>query len=418
MVTRPVVRLAALLVPLALSACATPSARYVLPEVVVGERSFARAVEAHTLSGILAGNRVRVLLNGDEIFPAMLAAIRGAQRSITLANYVYEDGDVADQIARALAERCRAGVGVSVLVDAVGSHRMTEENRELLKRSGCHFERFRPLNPLNFRRVNERNHRRSLVVDGRAGFTGGTGIGTKWTGDGRRAFHWRQTDVTVEGPVVRDLQASFAETWRDTTGVLLGGDAYFPDLDPHGETLAQVVRSSPGGGSPEAYNLFLLAIEGARRSIDITTPYFVPDDGIAAALERAVARGVRVSVLVASQVDNFVDRMVRTASRGSFGRALEGGVRIYEYPRAMLHAKTATVDGMWATIGSINFDNRSFSLNHEVNLVVYDAGVARQLEEIFRADLGFAREITLDAWKRRGLGRVLEPILLPLRNQL
>jgi cardiolipin synthase len=310
------------------------------------------------------------------------------------------------------------GVRVSVLVDAVGSHRISQENRELLKSSGCHFERFHPLNPLNFRRVNARNHRRSLVMDGQVGFTGGTGIGTKWTGDGRRALHWRQTDVMVEGPVVRDLQASFAETWRDTTGILLGGDAYFPDLAPRGETLAQVVRSAPGGGSPEAYNLFLLAVEGARRSIHMTTPYFVPDDDIAMALEKAVARGVRVSVLVANQVDNFVDRMVRTASRGSFGRALEAGIRIYEYPHAMLHAKTTTVDGVWATIGSINFDNRSFSLNHEVNLVVYDAVVARQLEEIFRADLGFAREVTLDAWRRRGLGRLLEPILLPLRNQL
>jgi cardiolipin synthase A/B len=315
-------------------------------------------------------------------------------------------------------ERCRAGVEVSVLVDAVGSHRMTEENRQLIKDSGCHFERFRPLNPLNFRRLNNRNHRRSLVVDGRVGFTGGTGIGTKWSGNGRRPFYWRQTDVMVEGPVVRDLQASFAETWRETTGSLLGGEAYFPDLAPRGETLAQVVRSAPRSGSPEAYNLFLLAIEGSRHSIDITTPYFLPDDGIATALEKAVARGVRVSVLVAKQVDGFVDRMMRIAGRGAFGRALKGGIRVYEYPPAMLHAKTATIDSKWATLGSINFDNRSLSLNYEVNLVVYDAAIARQLEEIFRADLRFAREVTLDAWRQRGLGRVLEPILLPLRSQL
>lgn len=404
---------------LAIAAC-SHSPSYIAPDVVAGERSLAAAIEAHTLSGITAGNRVDLLLNGDEIFPAMLAAIRGARVSITMANFYWETGAIADEIAAALAERCQAGVGVNVLVDAVGSHRMTRENREILERSGCAFVRFRPLNPFNVRRINNRNHRRVLVVDGRVGFTGGTGIGEKWTGDGRRPGHWRQTDVRIEGPIVRQLQAAFAENWRDETGVLLAGDAYFPELppDPRGGLSAQVVKSSPGGGSTEAFTLFLLALEGARKSIVLSSPYFVPDRQIEDALARAVARGVRVSVLVAGEADNLVDRLVRSASRAEFGRALASGVKIYEYRGAMLHAKTVAIDGVWATVGSVNIDNRSFGLNHEGSLVIYDAGIARRLETIFADDLRFAVEVTLEEWRRRGIGHFLELFFLPVRNTL
>jgi cardiolipin synthase len=414
-------RLRAALAALALAAlagCSHPP-RYIAPDVSVGDyRAFARAVEAHTLSGIVAGNRVELLLNGEQIFPAMLAAIREARASVTLANYIWETGAIADEFAAALAERCRAGVGVNVLVDAVGSHAMTKENQDTLTRAGCHFVRFHPLNPLNPQRFNRRNHRRVLVVDGHLGFTGGTGIGTKWTGDGRRPGHWRQTDVKVEGPIVKFLQAAFAENWRDETGILLGGDAYFPEIAPRGDLRAQSVKSSPGAGTAEAYALLLLAIEGARTSIDISSPYFVPDAGMKEALARAVRRGVRVSVLVAGEADNVVDRVVRLASRAEFGAALESGVKIYEYAGAMLHAKTVTVDGAWACIGSINVDNRSFGLNHEASLVVYDAGIARRLEAIYRDDLTRAREVTLEDWKRRGIGHFLELFVLPLHNAL
>ena len=391
---------------------------YIAPDVNVGDRAFARAVEAHTLSGIVAGNKVELLLNGDEIFPAMLAAIRSARASITIANFIWETGAIADEMAAALAERCRAGVGVNVLVDAVGSHRMTKENQHLLARSGCHFVRFNELNPLNPQRFNNRNHRRVLVVDGRVGFTGGTGIGTKWTGDGRRPGHWRQTDVRVEGPIVRHLQAVFAENWRDETGILLGGDAYFPEIEARGELSTQSVKSSPGSGTHEAYALFILAIEGARRSIEISSPYYVPDNGVEAALARAVARGVKVSILVAGEADNLLDRVVRLASMAEFGQALEAGIKIYEYKGAMLHAKTVSIDGMLAAVGSINLDERSFALNHEGSLIIYDAGLARRLEAIFQEDLRYAREVTLDGWRSRGIGRFLELFVLPVRNQL
>ena len=407
-----------LLILLALWGCAPARPAYVAPEVTIGRPSFARAVEAHTLSGLVADNRVELLLNGDEIFPAMLSAIRGARHSITLANYVYEKGAIAQEIAEALAGRCRDGVAVNILVDAVGSTAMPSEAREVLDRSGCHLVRFHPLNPLNARRLNHRNHRRSLVVDGRVAFTGGTGIGEKWTGDGRHEGHWRQTDVKLEGPIVRYIQAAFAETWREETSVLLGGDAYFPQPQPRGSVQAQSVKSSPGGGSAKAYTLFLLAIEGARSSIVLTTPYFVPDEGIATALLKAVARGVRVSVLVAGEADTFLDRTMRKASQQAFGRALAGGIKIYEYKGAMLHAKTLSVDSTWASIGSANMDNRSFALNHELNVVFNDASIAKRLEEIFRDDLAFAREVTHEAWRRRGLNRMFELIVLPMRDVL
>ena len=405
------------LVLLALVGC-SHSPRYVPPEVEVGTRAFARAVEAHTLSGLVAGNRIELLVNGEQILPAMLAAIREARASVTLANYIWETGAIADELATALAERCRAGVGVNVLVDAVGSHEMTKDNQERLQRAGCRFELFNPLNPLDPRRFNNRNHRRVMVVDGRIGFTGGTGIGFKWTGDGRQPGHWRQTDVRAEGPIVRFLQAAFAENWRQQTGVMLVGDAYFPELEARGALTAQNVKSSPSGGSPEAYALFLLAIEGARKSIEISSPYFVPDHEISEALARAVARGVRVSVMVAGEADNFLDRVVRMASRAEFGRALDAGVKILEYRGAMLHAKTVAIDGLWAAVGSINLDLRSFGLNHEGSLIVYDAGIARRLEEIYSEDLRFAKEVTLEDWKRRGIGHFLELFFLPIRNQL
>ena len=195
----------------------------------VGEPAFARTLEAHTLSTPVGGNRAQLLLNGEEIFPAMLSAIRAARSTITLANFIYAKGDVAEEMTAALAERCRAGVSVHVLVDAVGSSDMPREYQSTLKDAGCQLARFHSLNPFAIKRINHRNHRRVLVVDGRVGFTGGTGIGEQWTGDGREPGHWRQTDVRIEGPVVRFLQSAFAENWRDATGVLLGGDNYFPE---------------------------------------------------------------------------------------------------------------------------------------------------------------------------------------------
>ena len=408
----------ALLVCLALSACTLARPNYSAPNVAVGESAFVRTLEAHADAELVHGNRAQVLLNGDEIFPAMLSAIRQAKTTITLANFIYEDGAIAREMADALAERCRAGVGVNVLVDYVGSKNMPKEYKRAMTSSGCHVASYHSLNPLAIKRINHRNHRRILVVDGRIGFTGGTGIGEKWTGDGRRKGYWRQTDVRVEGPIVRHMQAAFAENWRDATGLLLYGPAYFPELQPRGSLAVQSIKSSPASGAAEAYLLFMLAIEGARSSILLTTPYFVPDGEMSDAIVRAARRGVDVSIITAGNADTNLDRLVRQASQAHFGRVLEAGAKIYEYGPALLHAKTLVVDGQWISIGSANLDNRSFALNNELNLAFVDKALAARMTEIFREDLKYTKPVTLEAWQRRGVRNVLYLPLIPLRDQL
>jgi cardiolipin synthase len=391
-------RLAAGALCLTLSACTLARPHYATPDVAVGQPTFVRTLEAHADAELVRGNRAQVLLNGDEIFPAMLEAIRGATSTITFANFIYERGDVARETAEALAERARAGVGVNVLLDAVGSKNMPKKYRELMERSGC--------------------HRRVLVVDGRVGFTGGTGVGDKWTGNGRREGHWRQTDVRIEGPIVRQIQAAFAENWRDATGVLLSGAAYFPEIEPRGGLVAQTIKSSPAGGAAEAYLLFFLAIEGARSSILLTNPYFVPDGTMTDALVRAVKRGVDVQIITAGKADTNLDRLVRQASHAHFGRVLEAGAKIYEYGPALLHAKTMVIDGQWVSIGSANLDNRSFALNNELNLAFLDRGLAARMTEVFREDLKYTKPVHYEDWVRHRVRNVFYLPLIPLRDQL
>ena len=397
--------------------CTLSRPSYTTPDVHVGEPAFTRALEAHTLSSLVPGNRAQILLNGNEIFPAMLGAIRGAKTTITLANFIYEDGNISDEMAAALAERCRAGVKVSVLLDAVGSSDMPRQHVAMLQDAGCQFAWYRPLNPLSIRRYNHRNHRRVLVVDGRVGFTGGTGVGEQWTGDGRQPKHWRQTDVRVEGPIVRFLQSAFAENWREATEVLLGGDAYFPEPQSRGPLAIQSVKSSPAAGASEAYLLFLLAIDGARSSIYLTNPYFVPDEPMADALARAARRGVDVSIITAGVAQGVLDRLVRRASRTHFPRVTKAGVKIYEYGPALLHAKTMVIDGQWSSIGSANLDSRSFALNAELNLVFLDPAIAQQLTQVFREDLKISRRLSDDDLKQ-GVSQLFYLPLLPLRDQL
>ena len=403
---------------IALPGCTLSRPDYLAPDIAVGESAFVRAVEAHTLSGLIEGNRAEVLVNGDQIFPAMLEAIRSARTTITFANFSYEDGEVAREITEALAERCRAGVGVNVLVDAMGSSGMPKALGRTLAASGCHFARYKPVRPLTIKRINHRNHRRVLVVDGRVGFTGGTGIGDKWTGDGRHEGHWRQTDVRVEGPIVRALQAAFVEDWREATTLLLGGDAYFPPLEPRGDLAIQSVKSSPASGATEAYLLFLLAVESARKSVKITNPYFVPDDRMSRALADAARRGVEVTLITAGAVRGTQNIVVRHASRAHFGRVLEAGVRVHEYGPAMLHAKTMVVDDQWVSIGSANLDNASFALNNELNVTSLDRRLALTLSKIFDDDLKFTTPVTLEEWRSHVLRHLFYLPLIPLRDQL
>ncbi|HEY3168968.1 MAG TPA: phospholipase D-like domain-containing protein, partial [Candidatus Binatia bacterium] len=381
--------------------CATVISVERIPEITLGEPSFFPTIEAHTGAPIAGGNRIDVLLNGDETFPIMLRDIKAAKSTITFAQYLYEGDALGRELAQAFAERCRAGVKADILLDSHGSGKTPAEIIALMRDAGCHVEFFRRVDapaiifPWKLLRYNYRSHRRILVIDGRVGFTGGYGISDAWTGDGRTAEHWRDTNARIEGPVVKFLQAAFAESWLETTGIAIGGEGYFPRLEPVGKVPAQIVSSSPAGGSFQNYLLFLLSINSARKSILITNPYFIPDDVMTEALVKAAARGVRVVVLVTGEIDS---QLTYTASRSHYGPLLLGRVEIFEYQTALLHAKTMVVDGIWATIGSTNLDNRSFALNQELNLTLYDTAVARRLEEIFQEDLKFSKKIIYEEW--------------------
>jgi len=402
--------------------CAGPTPVTKIDPMIVGEATFFPTIAAHTDAPIMGGNKIDVLLNGEQTFPAMLKAIRGARKSITYAQYLYQDGAIAYELAEAFAERCRAGLTVKLLLDSHGGGKIPEDIPQLLTDSGCQLEWFRRvrlfqfITPWELLNYNYRNHRRILVIDGTLGFTGGHGVAEEWTGDGRTDGKWRDTDVRVEGPLVQQLQAAFVESWRDTTGHILGGDLYFPALKPVGKVNAQIVKSSPLGGTYESYMLLLLSISSARKSIHLSNPYFLPDERMQEALLDAVKRGVSVVVLTPGKIDH---KLVYWASRRGFEPLLLGGIQIYEYQAALMHAKTMVVDGVWAHVGTTNLDNRSFALNEEINLIAYDHAVAGELEKAFADDLKYSKKLTYEAWKARPWReKFLELFTIPLKEQL
>jgi cardiolipin synthase len=295
---------------LLISGCAGVTLIEDITPIALGEPSFFPTIAAHTDAPILGGNQIEILLNGKQTFPAMLKAIRSARKSITYAQYLFQDGAIAYELAKAFAERCRAGVQVKLLIDSHGGSKVPEDIPEMVTQAGCQWEWFRRIKlfqfitPWELLRYNYRNHRRILVIDGRIGFTGGHGVSDAWTGDGRTEDHWRDTDVRVEGPIVRQLQAAFVDSWRETTGSGLGGEIYFPVLEAKGDVYTQVVKSSPFGGSFQTYMLFLLSITSARKSIHISNPYFLPDERMQEALLKAVKRGVRVVALLPGKIDH------------------------------------------------------------------------------------------------------------------
>ena len=412
-----------MMVALGLPACAQVPMHRALPNLSVSDPSFRPTVEAYAEAPATGDNRVTLLLNGDEIFPAQLAAIRSARRTITYAQYLFEKGSIGLEMAEAFAERCRNGVRAHILLDGFGTLGIPREYTELMKTAGCEVATFRPVHPLivlspfGFGKGNRRNHRRILVVDGRVGFTGGVGVSPAWQGNGHEKDHWRQTDVRIEGPVVASLQASFVENWLEATGNVLGGAPYFPALAPAGNAKGQIIRGSPTGDRYTMYTSLLLAIAASRHSITVTNPYFVPDERMMNEMMEAARRGVRVRILLPGPIDNSI---VRHASRINFGELIAAGIEIYEYQAALLHAKTMTVDGLWATIGSANFDSRSFALNEELNLVVYDdREIVGRLERVFADDLTRSKKVTEDTWEQRGpIGRLFEVLSLPVHDQL
>ncbi|MEO8295230.1 MAG: phospholipase D-like domain-containing protein [Gemmatimonadota bacterium] len=367
--------------------------------------------------GILDGNQVDVLRNGDEIFPAMLAAIRSAQRTITFETYIYWSGAIGKEFADALCDRARAGVRVHLMLDWVGAGKIDRETVESMRDAGVEVEKYRPLKWYTLGRINNRTHRKLLVVDGTVGFTGGVGIADIWSGKAQDPEHWRDTHFRLTGPAVAQMQAAFLDNWLKLKPGVLHGDNYFPSLAEVGTARGQVFKSSFGEGSESARLMYLLSIASAERSILLSNSYFVPDHTAIKELVAARRRGVRVEIIVPGK--HIDSKIVRFASRGQWEKLLEAGVEIYEYQPTMFHVKVMVVDSVWASVGSTNFDPRSFSLNDEANLNVLDAGFARRQEEIFEEDRNLSRRITLELWLRRPLlERLANWVAGLLRSQL
>lgn len=378
---------------------------------------FERALGSLLGPGIVGGNAVTELINGDQIFPPMLAAIKSAQKSVTFETYIYWSGDIGKQFADALSERARAGVPVHVLLDWVGSAKMEESYLAEMKEAGVQIEKFHKPHWYNLARLNNRTHRKLLVVDGQVGFTGGVGIAPAWTGNAQDPEHWRDSHYLVRGPAVAQMQATFLDNWLKVTGKVLHGEAYFPAIAPAGGQKAQMFSSSPSSGSESMQLMYHLAITAAERSIDLSVAYFVPDDLTRKLLMDALARGVRVRLVTPGEHTDT--ETVKAASRATWGELLQAGAEIYEYGPTMYHCKVMIVDQLLVSVGSTNFDNRSFRLNDEANLNVYDATFAQRQTQVFEDDIQRSRRVTYEAWLERPWSEKLhEKMTGLLRSQL
>jgi cardiolipin synthase len=360
-------------------------------------------------------NRVEILTNGETFYPAILDAIRNAKQSIDAECYIFAPGDIGGQFVEALAERARAKVTVTIVVDAIGSSSLSGEPLAILRDAGCRIETYQALTWYRLARLNNRTHRELWIVDGRVAFVGGAGVADQWYRGRKGEKAWRDTMARVEGPVVASLQGVFVENWLECCGEILVGDAYFPPLRATGDTTAFVVKSSPSDRATVSRVVFQLLVEGARREVCISTPYFLPDKAFRRCLVDAAARGVKISVVVpGTETDQ---KWVRLASRRMYRQLIEGGLRIYEY-RGMTHCKSLVVDGLWGLIGTTNLDNRSFEHNDEVNLAMRDEKIAERLLEDFVRDVAASDEVTIENVRRRPfLEKLVSPVAWILERQ-
>lgn len=383
----------------------------------IDDPQFAREMDAMLGPDVLDGNAITPLQNGDEIFPSMLKAIRGASRSITFETYIYWSGDIGKEFADALKERSMAGVPVHVMLDWAGSEKMERKLLDELVDAGVEIEKYHPVRWYSIARLNNRTHRKLLVVDGRIAFTGGVGIADEWKGHAQDPDHWRDIHFRVEGPVVGQMQAGFMDNWIKTTGRVLNTDIYYPPLPAVGNERMHLFVSSPGGGNASMHLMYLLAIAAAKKSIDLQAAYFIPDDLMVKALIAAHARGARIRLLVP---DKHIDsRLVRMASRRTWGQLLNAGVEIYEYEQTMMHNKMLIIDDLLVSVGSTNFDMRSFNLNDEASLNIYSSAFGSAMTLVMEDDLKGATRYTFDDWKHRPWQQKIgEIIVRPLESQL
>jgi cardiolipin synthase A/B len=367
----------------------------------VGDPLFRRTLELLSGMTLHQGNDIDVLVNGNETFGHLWNDLRSAKQSITVQFYYSLPGRVATQMKNILIERARSGVQVLFLRDAFGSQRLTDAYDDSLRAAGVRVALFRPPRWYQLDKAGHRSHVRVVVVDGHAGYTGGFGLDDKFLGDGRTEGSWRDTNVRFTGPAVMQLQATFAAGWAEATGELLTGDVFFPleEFRPDGDFYAALLYTAPTTGSTAAERFLAISLAGARRTMYISNSYFVPDDDFRRMLVSAAQRGVDVRILTASEQTDIKTALY--AGRKRYEELLEGGVRIYEYQPSMIHAKTFVIDGVWSTIGTMNFDNRSLAFNDESNLVAFDRRLGSAMDSIFLEDLKFSREIKLEEFRRR-----------------
>jgi cardiolipin synthase A/B len=369
----------------------------------VGDSLFMRTMEMLTGTHMTDGNHVTVLLNGEQTYPALWKELRGAKQTITMQMYFFEPGKLADTLSAILRERAQHGVSVHLLYDAFGAQAVTKGYVDSLRAAGAHTAVFRPVHWYEMQKLQNRSHIRAVVIDGRIGFTGGFGIADKWLGNGHTKDQWRDTDVRFTGPAVSQLQSTFAEGWVEATGNLLTGEKYFPK-EPVKEEPAEtagLLDAQPTIGSTPAERFLALSIAGARKRLFITNSYFVPNHDFKQLLVEASKRGVDVRILTVGPETDV--KITRYAGRKQYDDLLKGGVRIFEFAPTMMHAKTLVADGMWASIGTMNFDNRSMVFNNESNLNVLDASTGAMLDSVFLNDLEYSKEITRAEFEKRGL---------------
>jgi len=359
---------------------------------------FPEYVAALVGTDVARGNRYEVFTNGDQFFPAMLTAINQARTRVSFETYIYDTGSVADQFTTALEQAARRGVRVQLTIDAVGASKMEQAHIDRLKAAGCSVVQFNTPHWYSLEEVNYRTHRKILVTDGEIAFTGGAGVADHWLGHAQDPEHWRDTQVRATGPIARLLEGGFYEN------VIEGGTPVAPTLDDprppaddYGPTI--LVRSSPSGGSSDLKRLYLLLIASARKTLDITTPYFVTDESSTWALDDAVKRGVKIRILV--EGDETDAMPVKYASRQAYDDLLARGIALYEYQPTMMHAKSLVVDGVVSMFGSANFDNRSLELNDELNVAVASRELAARLTSDLEEDLRHARQLRLEEWRQR-----------------
>ena len=368
------------------------------------------------LSSVHHDSRFEVLTNAAEFYPAMLEAIAGAKHSINMECYIFRPDATGRKFMTAMAERARAGVVVTLVVDAIGSFRFGLSAIREMRKAGCHVELYQRLKWYRLSRLNNRTHRELLIVDGKVAFLGGAGVGDHWAKGQHGKKPWRDTMARATGPVVSSIQGVFAENWVECCGEILCGPDYFPSLRKCGDTSAIIVKSSPADRATACRVVFQLLIESAAKQIRITTPYFLPDKSLRLALVASAGRGVKIDIIVpGSHTDQ---RWVRLVSRRKYNELLHAGIRIYEYRAGMTHAKVLSVDDLWVVLGTTNFDNRSFEHNDEVNVAIRDEELSARLTRDFVHDLKSSEEVTLETWKRRPLiEKIVEPFAWFLERQ-